>query len=375
MNLNIYNLLVIMGTLQGFIFSGVVFSLKKYKSRSNYYLALLILVFSLSNLQYFISDSGILSMADMYSYIFMPWGLLIPVLIYFYTELFMFPEKKFSFKEKLLFVPFFIILISTLVFRIGRILNFNNQGFEAFFATLLNAQEILAVIITIAVLIVLYNRVKIYKSKFNTFKLDIVTPNLNWLKLAMIIWFVLTIIWTYLVYKNIFLPEKTTSFYLLWIGMSVAIYFFGHVGIYKYGIIDERKKIRASKIIKHRNDTFISKGKSDHIKALEQLLIEDKIFLDSNLTSEIVAKKLNISTGHLSRIIKTELHTNFNDYLNLFRINEAKTYLENSEFSNYTITAIGLEAGFNSKSTFYAVFKKATGQTPLAYKKASFKTA
>jgi len=50
-------------------------------------------------------------------------------------------------------------------------------------------------------------------------------------------------------------------------------------------------------------------------------------------------------------------------------VNEAKSYLKNPEFSNYTITAIGLEAGFNSKSSFYEVFKKATGTTPFSYKK------
>ena len=47
---------------------------------------------------------------------------------------------------------------------------------------------------------------------------------------------------------------------------------------------------------------------------------------------------------------------------------EAKKYLTKPEFSNYTLLAIGLEAGFNSKSAFNASFKKITGLTPSQYK-------
>ena len=63
------------------------------------------------------------------------------------------------------------------------------------------------------------------------------------------------------------------------------------------------------------------------------------------------------------------MNTSFPDYLNSYRIEEAKSYLKNPEFSKYTIVSIGLEAGFNSKSSFYSVFKKATGQTPATFKK------
>ena len=50
------------------------------------------------------------------------------------------------------------------------------------------------------------------------------------------------------------------------------------------------------------------------------------------------------------------------------RIQQSKKLLIDEKYANYTIVSIGLESGFNSKSTFYNVFKKHVGCTPLAYK-------
>ncbi|PKA82562.1 AraC-like DNA-binding protein [Ulvibacter sp. MAR_2010_11] len=105
-----------------------------------------------------------------------------------------------------------------------------------------------------------------------------------------------------------------------------------------------------------------------HIRAFKRLCIEEKKFLD-NLSLKTTACEIGISTGHLSRIINTEINISFSDYINVLRVEEAKTYLINPKFSKYTIAAIGLEAGFNSKSTFNDSFKKIAGCTPSEFKK------
>jgi len=156
------------------------------------------------------------------------------------------------------------------------------------------------------------------------------------------------------------------------------IYWLGHIGLYKYGIVADRKKIREylnknDSISQESNNNTSGYSSSKHtnayIEALEKLLLQDKIYLDSSLTLDTVASNLNLSPSYLSKIIHNELNTSFPDYLNSYRIEEAKNYLKNPDFSNYTIVSIGLEAGFNSKSSFYNVFKKATGKTPLAYQR------
>ena len=82
-----------------------------------------------------------------------------------------------------------------------------------------------------------------------------------------------------------------------------------------------------------------------------------------------MSKKCSLSENYVSQLINKNSNYNFNDYINNYRVEVAKEMLSNIEFDNYTITSIGLESGFNSKSSFYAAFKKFTNLTPIQYKK------
>jgi AraC-like DNA-binding protein len=158
------------------------------------------------------------------------------------------------------------------------------------------------------------------------------------------------------------------SFYPLWIGISIVTYWLGYIGIYKFGIIEERKNLKKYSKEIHATYSIVEKQKNNHIVALENLIIHQKQFLDCDLTLEKIAEELNLSKSYLSRIINAELGTGFVEYVNTLRIEEAKSYLLNPDFSNYTLEAIGIEAGFNSKSAFYSSFKKISGQTPSEFK-------
>ena len=82
-----------------------------------------------------------------------------------------------------------------------------------------------------------------------------------------------------------------------------------------------------------------------------------------------MANEVDVNAAKLSNIIKLFSENSFNEYINVFRIELAKELLVNENYNSYTITAIGLESGFNSKSSFYSTFKKHTGKTPSDYQK------
>ncbi len=189
---------------------------------------------------------------------------------------------------------------------------------------------------------------------------------MNWFKITLILLFITTLIWAYseIMYGD---SDDISYFYPLWIIVAFLIYWLGHLGMYKYGINEQRKKIRKT-VHDRYSITEILPQKNEHITAMKQFLEGDRNFLDPNISLDTIANELNLSSGHLSKVINTELGISFKDYLNNLRIDEAKLYLKDPEFANYTLAAIGLEAGFNSKSAFNASFKKITDLTPSQYR-------
>lgn len=95
----------------------------------------------------------------------------------------------------------------------------------------------------------------------------------------------------------------------------------------------------------------------------------NKPYLDPELTLHILADQLAFTSRELSELINTEMNTHFFDFVNRYRINEAKDILLNDRHK--TILEVLYEVGFNSKSSFNTAFKKHAQTTPTDYRKAS----
>ncbi|MGK0272810.1 MAG: AraC-like DNA-binding protein [Cocleimonas sp.] len=92
-----------------------------------------------------------------------------------------------------------------------------------------------------------------------------------------------------------------------------------------------------------------------------------KAYLDNELSLKSLADTCGVSTHLASQAINECSESNFYDWVNSYRIIEAKTLLETH--SNINITKVAYNVGFNSKSTFYAAFKKSESLTPGEYRK------
>ncbi len=113
----------------------------------------------------------------------------------------------------------------------------------------------------------------------------------------------------------------------------------------------------------------LSPNTQNYYKQLKALLKDENVYEDVNLTLDYLAERLNISSGYLSQIIKENEQKNFFEFINSYRIASVKEKLLDEEYKNYTIMGIAMESGFNSKSTFNAVFKKIANETPSAFKR------
>ncbi|WP_350287424.1 helix-turn-helix domain-containing protein [uncultured Croceitalea sp.] len=99
---------------------------------------------------------------------------------------------------------------------------------------------------------------------------------------------------------------------------------------------------------------------------LQSLVITESLYLDPNLTISKISSLLQIPSVKISQTLNAYSNTNFNDYINSLRIETAKKMIviDNS----FTLEAIAMDCGFNSKSTFYNAFKKHTGTTPSKFR-------
>ncbi|MEZ4802319.1 MAG: helix-turn-helix domain-containing protein [Gelidibacter sp.] len=102
------------------------------------------------------------------------------------------------------------------------------------------------------------------------------------------------------------------------------------------------------------------------------LLEVEHLYKDESISLSTIAERLNISAGYFSQIINTLSDSNFSDLINQYRVEASKRYLTDATYGNYTVEAIGYEAGFSSPSAFYAAFKKFSKETPTAFRKKKF---
>ena len=105
--------------------------------------------------------------------------------------------------------------------------------------------------------------------------------------------------------------------------------------------------------------------------SLENLMQQEKIFLDPNLTLATLGKRLKVNSQKLSMAVNSRSGANFNEYTNKYRIAHAKKILKDQTHSNLNIAAIAYDCGFNSLSTFNSAFKKVTGKTPSWFRNAN----
>lgn len=102
------------------------------------------------------------------------------------------------------------------------------------------------------------------------------------------------------------------------------------------------------------------------MEKLEKAIIEKELYKDPNLKLNDLAKVVNISVHQLSQLLNDNLGKGFSTYINEYRINEACRLISGND--HLTLEAIGYEVGYNSKSTFYAAFRKIKDTTPALYK-------
>jgi len=106
------------------------------------------------------------------------------------------------------------------------------------------------------------------------------------------------------------------------------------------------------------------RGKLLHVMETEQA------YLDQELSLQRLADRIGIPPRLLSDLINREFGQNVTDYINSYRIEEAKRRICDERYKNTTLLALAEDVGFKSKSNFNLLFKRQTTMTPTEYRRA-----
>jgi AraC-like DNA-binding protein len=223
---------------------------------------------------------------------------------------------------------------------------------------------------------------KHYSDKIQNVYSSLDKVNLKWLRFFT---YAALFVWTIVLIQSIlstFGIDTSPIYMIVPVLTSIFVYATGYIGMFKSEIFEQqdvRDNLKQAheiedvknlaRIDKKYERSGLSEEKSaESLKKLQQLMENEKPFLNPNLTLNDLSSNLSISSHNLSEILNTQLNQNFFDFVNQYRINEVKKYLEDENKDHLTLLSIALDAGFNSKSGFNLVFKKFMNITPSEYR-------
>jgi len=420
-SINIPSALLLLGALQNIALAIALPGIKKGNKAANRILAGLLLVFSVTLIDGFLFDSRYYFAYPHLFHAGSPFTFLLGPLIYFYVIALTSPGG-FRFKWGLLMhlipfgmnivlsVPFYFLsadekirMLTTLIDKLGKNSSFSLAPFLVILATQMAAYLIASLRLIVA-----------YSTKIKTGFSSLAKINLSWLRDVYIALFVL---WCVFCFASVYAQrygfyfESMTALRLM---IAVLIFALGVRGLLRpqifnasdvllaiedapeadaessnagkhsfwprIRIIIRRRKdvVRMTEVKqpppengdkdKYRKSLLSEEQTTDILRRLSETMEKDRPYLEPELTLPELSKRLSLSPNHVSQVINGKLNKTFFDYINEYRVEEAKRLLVSPEARRLSILGIATDAGFNSKNAFYQAFKKNTGMNPSEFR-------
>ncbi len=376
-SINTWTILLLFAAAQGLFLVPVLFTQQRGNRRANRLLALLIMLFSLRLIETVGYWTKYLLVWPHFMLATAAFPFLFGALLYFYARGLTAEDFHFRKWELLHFLPFvlhagwltsFYRLSSEIKLRIlQQYIGVENPKFTSWF------YFIFFLIQTLHMVFYAGLTLRLLQQHSRPAKNGVLEQiSLRWLR-NLTIGFSSFVLFTllYVLWLQLGFPYSRTVDALVLIAMASQIYLIGYMTLRQPEIFSGALAIKNSP--KYEKSTLTPGRAETYLNKLLQLMETEKLFTNSDLKLQELADKLNISPHHLSQIINERRGQNFFDFLNQYRIAEAKKYLIDPEKQNYTILSIALEVGFNNKASFNTAFKKHTGMTPSQFRDAEVK--
>ena len=369
--IGIFNILILFGAFQGFILAVILTTTKRLRKASNSFLALLLFALALLN---FVSAFEMVPAEDRSLFLsYQPFLFfwLIPPAVYFFVKYLINPTYQWQRRDHLFFVPFLIELcIRGYKFSLYLTANYFTPEEAKSFNIINNGFETLAVIAVISVIVHGIISLRRYEENLYENYAEVESHSLSWLRNLFFAGLVLCAVWFVVALSDF--SAATFQFNLAIIsllGLSALIYYCGYSMIIRQDLLDSPIFAISNEAEQESPSSELSSKADDYYDQIKNLMTQERIFTDPNLNMSLLSEKTGLSNSYLSQIINQKEGRNFFDFVNSYRVEEVVSMMKDSKYDHYTLLALSQDAGFKSKSTFNAVFKKVTGETPSVYRR------
>jgi len=380
MNSTFLNTIILLGAIQGFIISSLLFFSKKNK-QSNRLLSALILLITLASFNLYANYVNWFN-SDILRFIsnFIPLVTVMPVgpLLYFYIQSSLDSNFKVTRKLRVHFYPVIIDLvpqITAVVFVLGVIAGLlkNHPHPWGNFIDNYNMYADIPRWMSVTIYVFLSAKyLAAFKAKHNS-QLNGQTNNFKWLRQFIrvfsafqVLWFIFLIPYVIPKYSNKLLDA--VEWYPIYIPLAIMIYWLGIKGY-----IVSQAENNFIKKAQPVNPTLSANAIEQTIVSLKKSMSDDKLFLNPNLNLNLLSEHISIPQKTISFVLNQSLNKSFSEFVNGYRIEAFKEKIVQPEADNLTIAGIALECGFSSQATFQRIFKQSTGISPSEFRKSALK--
>lgn len=293
-----------------------------------------------------------------------PFIFLISPLLYFYFANITSAKQKLTWTDSKHFLPFVIFFASFIpIAKHGQ----NTVYYDFLYSNKIVMTGLLWIILTVQILFY-YSRIhglnRKYTSRLAGEHSNYSQYDASWVRLFLLLF--LTILSFVSLVLFVFLHNSNFSHFTTVVALffSAQVYFVAYKGISQKTISIESEE----EVTDAKQDLVVNEKQLQQRGKLENHMHYQKPYLNPDLNLIELAAQVNLSRNELSALINNVIGSNFYLFVNAYRVEHVKQLLQNDTQKQFTILALAYDSGFNSKSTFNALFKKFTGLTPSEYR-------
>jgi AraC-like DNA-binding protein/membrane-bound metal-dependent hydrolase YbcI (DUF457 family) len=356
-----FDAIILLGSINAFVFSGIIF-LKKPSTIANQVSSGLLFVLGLLCVKILLHTLN-LWQTPWFRYFPLGIDLFFQPILYLYVLALTEPQRV---NQKLLqkhsILPIIYLIYAIIVYFTTVFVENNTQKIEIagsfFYDEIKFVEDILSVVFGVYYGILSYRQLGKYQHWVETYISNTAVPTYQWLRnllyLSALMLFLLGLMLVAQSFQRMsFVPIQLFYFYL--VGL---IYVFGF-----FGFRHQAFKISLD-LISKKSEAASNVQLKELFEKFEQWLLSTKPYLEPDLNLNQCAEKLNCSPQNLSETIHSSSFKNFRDCVNHYRVEEFKQRIQKANLQKETIIGIAYDCGFNSEPSFYRIFKEKTGKAP-----------